>query len=177
VSGPSLARRAAAVRLLVLDVDGVLTDGRVVWDETGREIKFFHVRDGHGLKLLMRAGVEVAWLSGRAGRANRVRARELGVAELREGAKVKLPVLQELLERFRVAPEQVAYMGDDLIDLPPMRAVGLALAPADAVAEVQAAAHWVSRFPGGRGAVREACELILRSSGAWEEVTARYYQD
>ena len=177
MSGLTLARRAARVRLLVLDVDGVLTDGRVVWDEGGRETKFFDIRDGHGLKLLMRAGVEVAWLSGRASRANQVRARELGVTELREGAKVKLPVLQELLERFQVAPEQVAYMGDDLIDLPPMRAVGLALAPADAVAEVRAAAHWVSRFPGGRGAVREACELILKSSGAWEQVTARYFRD
>lgn len=173
----SLEQRAAAIKLLVLDVDGVLTDGRVVYDDQGREIKFFDVRDGHGLKLLQRAGLEVAWLSGRGSEANRVRARELGVERLLEKSLVKLPVLRELMAACGCAPQQVAYMGDDLIDLPPMRAVGLALAPADAQPEALAAAHWVASQPGGRGAVRQACELILKASGAWAGVTARYFQD
>jgi 3-deoxy-D-manno-octulosonate 8-phosphate phosphatase (KDO 8-P phosphatase) len=124
----------------------------------------------------MRAGVEVALLSGRASAANRVRAAELGITELKEGVKVKLPVFLELLQARGPQPEQAAYMGDDLIDLPPMAAAGLALAPADAVAEARAAAHWVARRPGGRGAVRLACELILRAQGSWEQVTARYHQ-
>lgn len=169
-------RLAAGIKLLVLDVDGVLTDGRVVWDSEGREIKFFHVRDGHGLKLLQRAGIEVAWLSGRASQANRVRAQELGVTRLLENHKVKLPILEGLLAETGLAPAQVAFMGDDLIDLPPMRAVGLSLAPSDAVEEVRQAVHWVSDFPGGGGAVRQACELLLKASGAWDQVTARYYQ-
>jgi 3-deoxy-D-manno-octulosonate 8-phosphate phosphatase (KDO 8-P phosphatase) len=179
MGGPSadVLARAARVRLLVLDVDGVLTDGRVVYDTRGEETKHFDVQDGHGLKLLQRSGVEVCWLSGRGSRANQVRARELGISELREECKVKLPVLEEMLAARGAAPEAVAYMGDDLVDLPPMRRVGLALAPANAVAQVKEAAHWVVPRPGGRGAVRRVCELILRATGAWEEVTARYYQD
>ncbi len=171
----SVAQRAAGVRLLVLDIDGVLTDGRVIYDSDGRETKVFDVKDGHGLKLLMRAGVQVAWLSGRVSEVNRKRAAELGVSELAEKALVKLPVFEQMLEKLGMAADQAAYMGDDLIDLPPMRAAHLALAPCDAVAEVRAAAHWISSHPGGRGAVRQACELILRASGAWQEVTARYF--
>lgn len=173
--GANVTERATRIRLLVLDVDGVLTDGRVVYDDTGREIKFFDVRDGHGLKLLQRAGVKVAWLSGRGSQANRVRAQELGVERLIEKCLVKLPALTELMAVCGVQPEQVAYMGDDLIDLPALRAVGLALAPADAMPEVRQAAHLVCTQPGGRGAVRQACELILKASGAWAEVTARYF--
>ena len=172
---PYLAQRAAAVKLLVLDIDGVLTDGRVIYDEQGRQIKVFDIKDGSGLTYLMRAGVEVCLISGRKSEANRARAKELGITEIHQDAKVKLPILQEVITRKKLKKEQVAYMGDDLIDLPCMRAVGLALAPADAVKEVKAAAHWVSKKPGGRGAVRQACELILRSSGAWEEITKRYY--
>jgi 3-deoxy-D-manno-octulosonate 8-phosphate phosphatase (KDO 8-P phosphatase) len=169
--------RAARVRLLVLDVDGVLTDGRVIYDSRGVEIKLFDVQDGHGLKLLQRSGVEVCWLSGRGSQANRVRAQELGISELREDCKVKLPVLEEMLAARGVAAEHTAYMGDDLVDLPPMRRVGLALAPANAVVQVKEAAHWVVPRPGGRGAVRRACELVLAATGGWEQVTARYYQD
>ena len=175
MAGPTVAQRAARIKLLVLDVDGVLTDGRVIYDTEGREIKVFDVRDGHGLKLLQRAGVRVALLSGRGSAANRVRAAELGIERLLEQIKIKLPALEELIAEHGVEPGQVAYMGDDLIDLPAMRAVGLALAPADAQPEALAAAHWVASRPGGRGAVRQACELLLKSSGAWEEVTARYF--
>ncbi len=172
---PTLAARAARIKLLVLDIDGVMTDGRVVYDADGREIKFFDVQDGHGLKLLQRAGVKVVLLSGRESRVNRLRAQELGIEELHEHCTVKLPVFQEILASHGLAPEEAAYMGDDLIDLPPMRAAGLALAPANAVPEVKAAAHWVAPRPGGGGAVRLACELLLKSSGAWQEVTRRYF--
>ncbi|MCB2189233.1 MAG: phenylphosphate carboxylase subunit delta [Deltaproteobacteria bacterium] len=172
---PTVAQRARAIKLLILDVDGVLTDGRVTYDDSGNELKTFDIRDGHGLKLLMRAGIEVAWLSGRGSKANQVRAAELAISELRENCHFKLPVLEEMLAARGLAPEAVAFMGDDVIDLPPMRQVGLALCPADAVVEVRQQAHWVSKKPGGKGAVREACELLMKSNGKWAEVTDRYY--
>lgn len=171
----TLAARAARVKLLILDVDGVLTDGRVVYDAEGREIKFFDIQDGHGLKLLQRTGVKVALLSGRESNVNRIRARELGIEELHEDCKIKLPVFEKILAAHKLTAEAVAFMGDDLIDLPPMRAAGLALAPANAVPEVKEAAHWVFPKPGGGGAVRLACELIMKSAGTWQEVTARYF--
>ncbi len=172
---PTLAARAARIKLLILDVDGVMTDGRVVYDAEGREIKFFDIQDGHGLKLLQRTGVKVALLSGRQSEVNRIRARELGIEELHEDCKIKLPVFEEILNAHGLPAEQVAFMGDDLIDLPPMRAAGLALAPANAAPEVKSAAHWVAPKPGGGGAVRLVCELIMKSSGTWQEVTARYF--
>ncbi|MCB2191622.1 MAG: phenylphosphate carboxylase subunit delta [Deltaproteobacteria bacterium] len=175
MSDISLQERAARIKLLVLDIDGVLTDGRVIYDQDGRELKFFDIKDGHGLKLLQRAGFMIVWLSGRASRPNRVRAEELGIDELVEGFKIKLPEFERLLSERGLKPEQAAFMGDDLIDLPPMRACGLALAPADAWPAVKEVAHWVADLPGGRGAVREACELLLKASGKWEEVTARYF--
>jgi len=174
VSG-DVRERAARIKLLVLDVDGVLTDGRVVYDAAGGEIKFFDVRDGHGLKLWQRAGHGLIWLSGRGCQANRVRAQELGVDQLIEQSKVKLPVFLDVIAQRGLEPSQVAYMGDDLIDLPPMRVAGLAMAPADADPEAVRAAHWVADKPGGRGAVRQAVELILKAQGRWAEVTARYY--
>lgn len=171
----TLAARAARIKLLVLDVDGVLTDGRVVYDADGREIKYFDVQDGHGLKLLQRTGVEVALLSGRESNVNRIRAKELGIEELHEDCKIKLPVFEGILSAHNLPAEEVAFMGDDLIDLPPMRAAGLALAPANAVLKVKETAHWVAPKPGGGGAVRLACELIMKNSGTWDEVTARYF--
>lgn len=173
----TLMQRAANVRLLVLDIDGVLTDGRVLTDSHGGEIKSFDIKDGHGLKLLMRTGIQVALLSGRASLANQARAGELGITDLREGVKIKLPVFRELLAAHGLQPSQAAFMGDDLIDLPPLRAAGLALAPADAMPEVRAAAHWIARQPGGRGAVRAACQLILHAQGTWDEVIARYFEE
>lgn len=175
MSDISLLERAARIKLLVLDIDGVLTDGRVIYDQDGRELKFFDIKDGHGLKLLQRAGFQIAWLSGRASLVNRVRSEELGIDELVEDCKIKLPEFLRLVKDRGLAPEQAAFMGDDLIDLPPMRAAGLALATADAWPAVREAAQWVAGLPGGRGAVREACELLLKASGKWEEVTGRYF--
>ncbi len=175
MSEPSLQERAAKIKLLILDIDGVLTDGRVIYDQDGRELKFFDIKDGHGLKLLQRAGFQIVWLSGRKSIPNQVRARELGIDELVEDCKIKLPEFERIVGERGLTPEQAAFMGDDLIDLPPMRACGLALAPADAWPEVRSVAHFVAGRAGGRGAVREACELLLKAVGKWEEVTERYF--
>lgn len=159
--------RARAVRLLVLDVDGVLTDGRLHYGTGGEEVKVFHVQDGLALALAQQAGLRVAVVSARASVAVSRRMAELGVPEVHQGARDKGAVLDALLKRHGVGLTETAYMGDDLPDLPLFRRVGLALAPANAAAEVRRAAHWVSRRSGGEGAVREAVETILRLRGAW----------
>ncbi|KIX13362.1 HAD family hydrolase [Dethiosulfatarculus sandiegensis] len=170
-----MPQKAAKIKLLVLDIDGVLTDGRVVYDSDGREIKYFDVKDGHGLKMLMRSGVEIALLSGRESKVNRDRAEELGIEDLTEKTHVKLPAFLEIMKRKGVTPEQTAYMGDDLIDLPPMRAAGLTFAPKNAVVEVRQQVDMVSDFEGGKGAVRQVCEFLLRSAGTWDEMIKRYF--
>lgn len=170
-----LAERIRAVKLVIFDVDGVLTDGRIVLDDHGVESKFFDVRDGSGIKWLVRVGLDVAFLTGRQSHVVEVRAAELGVTRIHQGAKVKIDVYERLLNEAGLQDEAVAYAGDDLIDLPIMRRVGLALAPADARPEVKAAAHYVCREGGGRGAVREIVELILKGQGFWEQVTAPYF--
>jgi 3-deoxy-D-manno-octulosonate 8-phosphate phosphatase (KDO 8-P phosphatase) len=163
----TLAERCAGIELLVVDVDGVLTDGSVVYTDNGVEVKAFHVRDGSGLKLWRLAGKTAALISGRTSRAVEVRAAELGIAPVVQGAADKLPAFRTLLGAAERRPEEVCYLGDDVPDLPVLRACGLAVAVADACAEVRAAAHYVTRAPGGRGAVREVIELILRCQGRW----------
>ena len=159
--------RASRIRLLVLDVDGVLTDGVLVYGASGEEIKRFHVRDGLGIQQARLAGVEVAIISGRASAAVTRRMSELGVVEVHQGVGDKESLLRGLLARLGVKAAETAVMGDDLPDLPLMRIAGLAMAPADAVPEVRRAAGWVSRSAGGHGAVREAVEMLLSSRKAW----------
>jgi len=163
-----------AVDLLVLDVDGVLTDGRIVYDSRGVEIKAFDVRDGQGVKYWLRAGHEAAILSARRSPTIRRRAKELGIRVVYENAKNKLPVFEKLLKRLGRTADRVCYIGDDLSDLPVMAQVGFAVAAADAVAEVKRVAHYVTRRRGGAGAVRETIEMILRYQDRWTEVTRRY---
>jgi YrbI family 3-deoxy-D-manno-octulosonate 8-phosphate phosphatase len=163
----TLAQRCAGIALLVLDVDGVLTGGGIAYGSGGLEVKEFHVRDGSGLILWHRAGKRSAVVTGRSSPVVASRAEELGVAFVEQGAAEKLPAYRRVLERAEVGPEAVCYVGDDLPDLPPLRHSGLAVAVADACPEVRAAAHFITRSPGGRGAVREAIELILRCQGAW----------
>jgi len=162
------------IDLLVLDVDGVLTDGRIVYDSRGGETKSFHVTDGQGIKYWLRMGHEAAILSGRASAVNRRRAREIGVRALYEDAKDKLPVFLKILKRFRRTPDRVCYVGDDFIDMPVMAQVGFAVAVPDAAEEVRRVAHYVTKRPGGGGAVREVIELILKYQGRWAEVLERY---
>lgn len=163
----SLADRCAAVELLVLDVDGVLTDGVIAIDDRGVETKHFHVRDGAAVNLWRQAGKRVAIVSGRRAAVVDRRAIELGISPVIQGVPSKLEPFLAMLDEFGLDPSQAAFMGDDLADLPPMRAAGLALCPADAAPEVCAAAHLVSAAPGGRGAVREVIETLLKSQNRW----------
>ena len=171
---PEVWQRAGLIKLVILDVDGVLTDGRLYFDKAGEAFKVFHVRDGHGIKMLQHAGLEVAFLSGRRSDAAYHRARELGINRFHEGLRDKVPVLEQLQEALKLAPEEVAAVGDELVDLPLFQRVGLAVAVADAVPEVRDAAHLVTVNPGGQGAVREVCDLILKAQGRWESLTARW---
>ena len=157
--------RAKRVRLAIFDVDGVLTDGTVYLGARGEAFKAFNIHDGHGLKLLRDAGVVTAILSGRSHKAVDRRARELSIDHVIQGRSEKLPEFEKLLKRAKVAAEDCAYMGDDLPDLAVMRRCGLAVAPANAIETVKGEAHYVTRAHGGRGAVRELCDLVLRARG------------
>ncbi len=174
VSDDRLVQKIRKVKLLILDVDGVLTDGLIIIDDAGLESKHFNVRDGHGLKMLMRCGIAVALLTGRKSRVVEHRAADLGITEVYQGVWNKSEVFAGILERNRLAPEETAYIGDDVVDIPLLRRVGFSAAVADAVPEARAVADYVTQQPGGRGAVREVCELILRSQGRWGEIAARY---
>ncbi|HIE51856.1 MAG TPA: hypothetical protein EYP85_08865 [Armatimonadetes bacterium] len=166
----SLEEKLRRVRLLALDVDGVLTDGRVWLDEEGMEFKSFDTRDGLGLRLARSVGIEVAFLTARASGVVEARAEELGITELYQGLTGdKAECLRELAARQGLELAEVAYMGDDLLDLTALRTAGVALAVADAVEEVKAVADYVTRRPGGRGAVREAVEVILRAQGLYKQ--------
>jgi 3-deoxy-D-manno-octulosonate 8-phosphate phosphatase (KDO 8-P phosphatase) len=160
--------------LLILDVDGVLTDGRVTYDSGGAETKTFHIRDGLGIKLAQRVGIEVAILTARVSPMVARRAAELGIEHVQQGFENKVAGLDELLERLGIESSTVAYMGDDLLDLPAMRRVGYRLAPADAVAEVRELAEHVTQRPGGHGAVREAVEHLLRRADLYDRASRDY---
>lgn len=170
----SLADRAARIELLLLDVDGVLTDGRIVYADDGAELKRFHVRDGSGLKLWRRAGKRAAIVSGRTSPAVDRRAAELGIAPVLQGRDAKLPAFEAVLAETGLRPEQVCAVGDDLPDLPVLLRAGLAVAVADAAPEVREAADYVTAAGGGRGAVRDAVEWLLKLQGAWGELVARF---
>jgi 3-deoxy-D-manno-octulosonate 8-phosphate phosphatase (KDO 8-P phosphatase) len=159
----TLVERARDIRLLVLDVDGVLTDGRLYFSSRGEELKSFHVRDGAGIVHLVRAGIQVAVISGRSSRAVERRMSELGVTWVRQGIADKLAALRELLDILGLGPQAVASMGDDVADLPIFDVARLAIAVADAHASVKSRAHFITQAMGGQGAVREACDLILES--------------
>jgi 3-deoxy-D-manno-octulosonate 8-phosphate phosphatase (KDO 8-P phosphatase) len=169
-----LPTRAAAIKLLLLDVDGVLTDGSIVYADTGAELKRFHVRDGSGLKFWQRAGKRAAIVSGRTSKAVEVRAAELGIAPVLQGRGDKLPAFEEVLALTGLRPEEVCAVGDDLPDLPVLRRCGLAVAVADACPELREVAHLVTTAPGGRGAVREAVEWLLKLRGEWDAVLNHY---
>ena len=169
-----LAARAARIELLLLDVDGVLTDGHVILNNQGIESKQFHIRDGLGIRLWQRAGFRFGVLTARTSHIVKLRTGELGIDIVRQGFEDKLPVAQEIARTCGLTPEQVCYIGDDLTDLPVIRFAGLGAAVADAVAEVQAAAALTTKLPGGRGAVRELIETILKAKGRWEDAIQRY---
>lgn len=161
-----LLARARRIRLVVFDVDGVLTDGRLYFSPEGPEMKVFHARDGLGIKLLARHGIAVAVISGRESPMVARRMDALGVTHVYQGQDEKLPILHQLLSELTLPSESCAYVGDDVIDLPPMALAGLACAVADAHPAVRRAAHWVTQAGGGQGAAREVCDLILAAQDA-----------
>lgn len=171
---PEATARAARIRLVVLDVDGVLTDGRLHFGPQGEAMKSFDVRDGHGIKLLQRAGIEVAILSARNSPIVTLRARELGIARVVQGAGDKALAFRALLAEADVAADAVAYAGDDWPDLAVLETAGFAATVADATPEARDAAHWVAGAGGGRGAVRELAEFILRAQGRFESILAAH---
>jgi 3-deoxy-D-manno-octulosonate 8-phosphate phosphatase (KDO 8-P phosphatase) len=170
----TLLERARKTRLLMMDVDGVLTDGRIIQDSHGHELKVFDVKDGHGIVMAHRAKLRTALISGRESETITRRAEELGIELVFQKIWNKLEVYEKILVDTELTHDEVAYIGDDLIDIPLLRRVGLAVAVADAVDEVKAAAHLITQRPGGQGAVREVIELILRAQGQWDSLIERY---
>lgn len=170
----TVAEKASRVRLLLFDVDGVLTDGVVVMHADGSESKGFHIRDGAAMVWAQRAGLGVGLLSARSSGATTQRAAQLAIRIVSQGVANKLTAYEQILRTAGVEDEAVAYMGDDLLDLPVLSRAGLSAAPADAAEEVRARVDWVSRAPGGRGAVRELVELVLRAQQRWDGIVEQY---
>ena len=167
-------QRCQSIELILSDVDGVLTDGGVIFDNQGIEIKRFHIRDGLGIKLWQRAGYRFGVVTARNSHIVKVRAAELGIDIIRQGFEQKLPTIREIMQQLRLLPEQVCYIGDDLTDLAAIQTVGLGVAVADAATEVRTSAHYVTKLPGGSGAVREAIEFILKAKQRWGDLILKY---
>jgi 3-deoxy-D-manno-octulosonate 8-phosphate phosphatase (KDO 8-P phosphatase) len=171
---PAIFEKAGKLKLLILDVDGVLTDGRLFFDGEGNEYKSFHARDGHGIKLLRQTGVEVAVISGRKSNSVALRMKNLGIEYVYQGHENKIAAFNEIIEKTGITPEQAAHVGDDLLDLPIMSRVGLAIAVNDANFAVKQRADWCTTLSGGQGAVREVCDFIMQAQGTFDEVLGAY---
>lgn len=171
---PDIVERARRIKLLILDCDGVLTDGRIIMLPDGDETKAFDVKDGHAMVMAQRAGLHIAIISGRKSSVVRARATELGVAHLHEMAWVKMEPYEKILSEERLTDDEVCFVGDDVVDIPLLRRAGLGVAVADAVEEARQHSHIVTTKPGGRGAVREVIEFILKAQNKWDDALARY---
>ncbi len=167
--------RLKKIRIVLMDLDGVLTDGRVVYGDYGDELKFYDIQDGMGIDLLRKGGILTAIISGRKSRVNTRRAKELKISAVFQGVPDKLKIFTKLLKKYGVAPEEVCCIGDDLVDVPLMRRAGFAAAVQNAVPEVKRSAHYVTTKPGGRGAVREIADEILKAQGKWDAVTREFF--
>jgi 3-deoxy-D-manno-octulosonate 8-phosphate phosphatase (KDO 8-P phosphatase) len=170
----SATDRAAAISLVLFDVDGVLTDGKILLHADGSESKQFDIKDGTAIVWAQRLGLTVGFLSARVSAATSQRARQLGVTLLHQGVASKLDTYHQILDDLRIVDSQVAYMGDDVLDLAVLSRAGLAAAPADAAPDVRARVHWSSAARGGDGAARELIELVLRAQGKWDRIVASY---
>jgi 3-deoxy-D-manno-octulosonate 8-phosphate phosphatase (KDO 8-P phosphatase) len=171
---PTLATRLANIRCLLLDVDGVLTDGKLHFGSDGAEFKTFDVLDGHGIAMALRVGLLVGFVSGRPSAATTKRAADLGVKILHQAPVHKMDMVNQVKAEHHLRDEEICFIGDELVDLPVLRRVGLAVAVPNAVDDVRAAAHYVTHRRGGDGAVREVIELILKATGQWDAATAKY---
>lgn len=167
-------KKAEKIKFLLLDVDGVLTDGKIIIDENGKEIKNFYVLDGMGIKLLQKAGVEIGIISSRFSLAVEYRAKELGIEVLIQGELKKLSAYEKLLKEKNLKDEEIAYVGDDWVDLPILKRVGLAIGVPNAWYPINEYVDYVTKYPGGKGAIREVCDLILKAKGKWEELLSFY---
>jgi 3-deoxy-D-manno-octulosonate 8-phosphate phosphatase (KDO 8-P phosphatase) len=175
ISDLDLQQKLDRIQLLLLDVDGVLTDGRIIYHDNGDETKVFHVRDGMGIRLLLLSGIQVGIATGRTSPALSHRCRNLGITLIFDGLKEKIPVLERIFQKTGVSAEQIAFVGDDLMDLAIMKRVGMAFAVSDAHEMIIQHADWVTSCNGGQGAVREVCELILKKKGLWNRIIQRFY--
>ena len=170
----TIKQRAKKVRMLILDVDGVMTDGRIIYDSRGNELKCFNVLDGMGLALLGQAKIKVALITAKGSKAVLRRARDIGAVEVKRNAIDKLTALSQILRKYKLSNKDICFIGDDLVDLPLIKRAGLAVAVAGACAEVKRAAHYITKTEGGKGAVREVIEVILRSQNSWRRVIKRF---
>ena len=170
-----IIEKAKRIKVFIVDIDGVMTDGRIVYSGYGEELKFFDVQDGFGIHLLDRGGIKTVIITAKKSRIVKHRARDLRVAKTYQGFIDKLIPFGDLLQRFNVTPEEVCFIGDDLIDIPVLKRVGFAVAVPNAVEEVRKSAHYITVNKGGRGAVREICDLILKSQGKWDLATSKYF--
>ncbi|MCX7822331.1 MAG: HAD-IIIA family hydrolase [Syntrophobacterales bacterium] len=175
--GKNNIERIKKIKLMIFDVDGVLTDGSIIYLESGAEIKVFDVQDGHGLKLLMKGGIEVAFLSGRYSKITERRAEELGVKYVYQNIKRKLDAYEDIVYKLNVDSQEIGYMGDDLIDIPVMKKVGWAVTVPNASIYVFPFAHYITKRSGGRGACREVCDIVLQVKGLWRTVTGPYFDE
>lgn len=171
---PEQLDKIKQLKLLILDVDGVLTDGRLFFDNNGKEYKCFHARDGHGIKLLQQSGVDVAVISGRKSESVAIRMQSLGVEHVYQGHENKRAAFAEILQNLNLRPEQTAHVGDDVLDLPVMLQAGFAIAVSDANFAVKQRADWCTLTPGGQGAVREVCDLIMQVQGTFDSILQTY---
>jgi len=170
----NINEKAARIRLLIFDVDGVLTDGSLFVGDDGQEYKAFNSRDGHGIKMLLKYGVEVAIITGRTSQVVEHRMANLGITHIYQGKLDKLPAYEELRGELGISPEETAYVGDDVVDLPVMRRVGLAIAVQDAHPLVRQHSHWQTPSAGGRGAARDVCEMLMEAKGVLQDELGRY---
>ena len=166
--------KAQKIKLVIFDVDGVLTDGSLFYGDDGQEYKAFQARDGHGMKMLQKSGVDIAIITGRQSEVVAHRAKNLNIDHVYQGQLEKLPAFKTLLEKLDLLPEEVAYVGDDVVDLPIMIRVGLAVTVKDGHELVKKHAHWVTENCGGHGAAREICEFIMQAQGTWEPLIQEY---
>ena len=170
-----IRERAKKVKLLLLDVDGVLTDGKIIIGNYGDEIKNFDVNDGLGILLLRRVGIKCAIITAKLSKIVKIRAKHLKIDKLYEN-HYKIKSFNSILKRFKVEPEEICFMGDDLIDIPILKRVGMAVSVPNAAKEVKVVSHYTTEKKGGNGAVREICELILKTQGKWQKATKRYFE-
>jgi 3-deoxy-D-manno-octulosonate 8-phosphate phosphatase (KDO 8-P phosphatase) len=174
ISRKELLEIAKNIKFLILDVDGVLTDGSIILDNEGNEFKSFHVRDGHGIKMLLRAGINIAIITGRYSRVVERRAQELGIKDVFQRYHDKRIAYKQLAEKYSLNDKEIAYVGDDIVDIPILKRCGFSVVVADADDKVKAVATMITERRGGRGAVREVCDFILKAKGLWQDIVDGY---